>query len=220
MLARLDPRSRASWRTSSRLVRRGGRAHRRQDSAGCASSIAGDRHASRRTRSFRVKGCPSLLRYPAVLKPVDGAGSVDTFFLDGPGDLPESCAADAQALLQPFVPGEPMSASFLVSPEGRAWPIGVGRQRMEIRDGRFRIPRRRDTGSLSGCRASSPARAGRDRGSRRIRGNRFHLGRAAPACHDSRDQPAPHDVTGRALPALAGGPPGPGLARGISIDGA
>ncbi len=82
-------------------------------------------------------GLPEFTRYPAVLKPVDGAGSVDTFFLDGPADVPERALRMPQALLQPFVPGEPMSASFLVSPEGRAWPVGVGRQRMEIRDGRF-----------------------------------------------------------------------------------
>jgi predicted ATP-grasp superfamily ATP-dependent carboligase len=68
---------------------------------------------------------------------VDGAGSVDTYFLDGPGDLPERALRMPQALLQPFVPGEPMSCCFLVSPEGRAWPIGVGKQRVEIRGGRF-----------------------------------------------------------------------------------
>jgi tyramine---L-glutamate ligase len=83
------------------------------------------------------EGLPESARYPAVLKPVDGAGSVSTYFLEGPGDLPESARRMPQALLQPFVPGEPMSASFLVSPEGRVWPIGAGRQRMEIRDGRF-----------------------------------------------------------------------------------
>ena len=79
---------------------------------------------------------PEFARYPAVLKPVDGAGSMNTFYLDGP-DLPEAARRLALALLQPFVPGEPMSASFLVSPEGRAWPVGVGSQRMEIRSGRF-----------------------------------------------------------------------------------
>ncbi len=35
------------------------------------------------------KGLPELMQYPAVLKPVDGAGSVDTFYLDGPGGLSE-----------------------------------------------------------------------------------------------------------------------------------
>jgi tyramine---L-glutamate ligase len=83
------------------------------------------------------EGLPELARYPAVLKPVDGAGSVNTFLLDGPLALPGDARQMPHALLQPFVPGESMSASFLVSPEGRAWPIGVGRQRMEIRDGRF-----------------------------------------------------------------------------------
>ena len=74
---------------------------------------------------------------PAVLKPVDGRrGSMDTFYLEGP-DLPEAAQRLSLALLQPFVPGEPMSASFLVSPEGRAWLLGLGRQRIEIQSGRF-----------------------------------------------------------------------------------
>ena len=149
------------------------------------------------------EGLPEFVRYPAVLKPVDGAGSVDTFYLDGPADLPESALRMPQALLQPFVPGEPMSASFLVSPEGRAWPIGVGRQRMEIRDGRFRIPRRRDTGSLPGSRAnkfgarwprskvsedswesisSGTSSAGRPRFSKSTRAPRRHWSGSAGSC--------------------------------------
>ena len=81
-------------------------------------------------------GLPRAARYPAVLKPVDGAGSMDTFYLDGPGLLQDARKVP-RALLQPFVPGEPMSASFLVSDEGRAWLIGIGKQRMEICNGRF-----------------------------------------------------------------------------------
>ena len=61
---------------------------------------------------------------------------MNTFYLEGPS-LPEPARVMPLALLQRFVPGEPMSASFLVSPEGRAWVIGVGRQRMEIKNGRF-----------------------------------------------------------------------------------
>jgi predicted ATP-grasp superfamily ATP-dependent carboligase len=41
------------------------------------------------------------------------------------------------AVLQPFVPGTPMSASFLVGQGGQSWPIGVATQRMTIREGRF-----------------------------------------------------------------------------------
>ena len=124
------------------------------------------------------------------------------------GGCPRPC-------LQPFVPGEPMSASFLVSPEGRAWLIGIGRQRMEIRDGRFEyrggeIPAR-CPGAVEQVRRAVDA----VEGLRGFVGSRFHLGRASAACHHSRDQPAPDDVTRRALPAVAGGPPGPGLARGI-----
>ncbi len=90
-----------------------------------------------RRELFRTTGFPSSMRYPAVLKPVDGAGSVETFYLDGPGDLSESARRMPQALLQPFVPGEPMSASLLVSRTGRAWLIAFGRQRIELHDGRI-----------------------------------------------------------------------------------
>jgi predicted ATP-grasp superfamily ATP-dependent carboligase len=75
--------------------------------------------------------------YPAVLKPVDGAGSVDTFRLDGPSSLPAAARSMPAALLQPLVPGGGMSASFLVSARGEARLIVTGRQAMTVRDGRF-----------------------------------------------------------------------------------
>jgi tyramine---L-glutamate ligase len=82
-------------------------------------------------------GLPHDAIYPAVLKPIDGAGSVDTFFLADAQSLP-ACARDMPvAVLQPFVPGIPMSASFFVETGGRSWLIGVGIQRMATRDGRF-----------------------------------------------------------------------------------
>jgi predicted ATP-grasp superfamily ATP-dependent carboligase len=82
-------------------------------------------------------GLPKRAKYPAVLKPLDGAGSVDTFYLASAQSLPAAAMDMPVAVLQPFVPGTPMSASFLVGQEGRSWPIGVGTQRMTIRDGRF-----------------------------------------------------------------------------------
>jgi len=75
--------------------------------------------------------------YPAVLKPVDGAGSVDTFRIDGPSILPAAARSMSAALLQPLVPGVAMSASFLVSSWGEARLIATGTQRMALRDGRF-----------------------------------------------------------------------------------
>ncbi len=82
-------------------------------------------------------GLPRDAKYPAVLKPIDGAGSVDTFYLAAVQSLPACAREMPVAVLQPFVPGTPMSASFLVGQDGRSWPIGVGTQRMAIRDGRF-----------------------------------------------------------------------------------
>src|SRR5262249_23682987 len=76
--------------------------------------------------------------YPAVIKPIDGAGTLDTFFIEGPDDLPDSCRANDRAILQPYVIGKPMSASFLVDSVGRAWLLGIGEQNVVIRGGRFR----------------------------------------------------------------------------------
>ncbi len=62
---------------------------------------------------------------------------MDTFYLGGSESIPEAARVLPAVLVQPFVPGLPMSASFLVGPGGRAWLIGIGTQRMAIREGRF-----------------------------------------------------------------------------------
>lgn len=82
------------------------------------------------------QGLPPDASYPAVLKPVDGAGSIDTYRLDHAGDVPPSALAMPVALLQPLHAGIPMSASFLVAAE-RAWLIGFGRQRIAMQGARF-----------------------------------------------------------------------------------
>ena len=82
-------------------------------------------------------GLPADTVYPAVLKPVDGAGSVDTYFVPDRCSLPAAARRMPSAVLQAFVPGEPLSASFLVDSRGRAWLVGIGSQRMIIRDGCF-----------------------------------------------------------------------------------
>jgi tyramine---L-glutamate ligase len=83
-------------------------------------------------------GLPERFDYPAVLKPIDGAGSIDTFFVASADAVPPAARAQPTALLQPFIAGEPMSASFLVAPDGRIFLIGVGRQHVERDDdGRF-----------------------------------------------------------------------------------
>ena len=83
-----------------------------------------------------AQGLPPDASYPAVLKPVDGAGSIDTYRLGHAGDVPPSALAMPIALLQPLHAGIPMSASFLVAAE-RAWLIGFGRQRIAMQGARF-----------------------------------------------------------------------------------
>jgi predicted ATP-grasp superfamily ATP-dependent carboligase len=80
---------------------------------------------------------PADAEYPAVLKPVDGAGSLNTFLVPDHQSVPLEARAMSRAILQPFRSGAPMSASFLVGGAGEAHLIGIGAQRIAIRDGRF-----------------------------------------------------------------------------------
>jgi predicted ATP-grasp superfamily ATP-dependent carboligase len=89
-------------------------------------------------RVIPADGLPEGFRYPAVLKPIDGAGSVDTFRIPNAAAVPERARAMPEALLQPLVPGVPMSASFLVGLGGCATLIGVGWQSVDLEGARFR----------------------------------------------------------------------------------
>jgi predicted ATP-grasp superfamily ATP-dependent carboligase len=80
--------------------------------------------------------------FPAVLKPVDGAGSQTTFLIPDRASvrrvLGEAAAegVGAKVLVQPFMPGIPASVSFLIGPVG-AIPLLAGEQLLS-NDGRFR----------------------------------------------------------------------------------
>ncbi len=82
-------------------------------------------------------GLPADADYPAVLKPTDGAGSLNTFLVPNRRSVPFEATAIPVAVLQPFLSGAPMSASFLIGETGEAYLIGIGAQRMAIRDSRF-----------------------------------------------------------------------------------
>jgi predicted ATP-grasp superfamily ATP-dependent carboligase len=79
-------------------------------------------------------GLPANFPYPAVLKPIDGAGTLATYLIPGPGACPSPLRSFPRVLLQRFCPGWPLSASFLVRAEGRAWLLGLGRQRVKVRN--------------------------------------------------------------------------------------
>jgi predicted ATP-grasp superfamily ATP-dependent carboligase len=76
--------------------------------------------------------------FPAVVKPIDGAGSEHSYVVadrQGFAALPE---IPGELLIQDFQPGEPMSASFLVGENGEAHLLGVGWQAIANRNGRLR----------------------------------------------------------------------------------
>jgi predicted ATP-grasp superfamily ATP-dependent carboligase len=60
---------------------------------------------------------PAQFPYPAVVKPLDGAGSQDTYFVRGPHDSPPAYAWRRR--LERYVPGLSASAAMLCGPSGR-----------------------------------------------------------------------------------------------------
>jgi len=77
---------------------------------------------------------PAQFDYPAVVKPVDGAGSQDTYFVRGPRDPPPAYAWRRR--LERYVPGLPASVAMLCGPTGRL-TLQPCRQRISD-DGRLR----------------------------------------------------------------------------------
>jgi predicted ATP-grasp superfamily ATP-dependent carboligase len=88
-------------------------------------------------RVVPAEGLPDPFPYPAVLKPIDGAGSCDTYFIPGPGSPPPSALALRGAILQPYVPGVSLSASVLVGGDGRVALLGIGTQSIRLNHGVF-----------------------------------------------------------------------------------
>ena len=77
---------------------------------------------------------PADFSYPAVLKPIDGAGSQDTLLVAGPYDEPPPYAWPRR--LERFLPGMAASVAFLCGPAGYV-PLVPCRQRISA-DGRLR----------------------------------------------------------------------------------
>jgi predicted ATP-grasp superfamily ATP-dependent carboligase len=100
----------------------------------------------RLSHHLRAAGVPTppcdAVRFPAVLKPRDGAGSQATFLVHNRGELAR-CADEAAAegwrgelIIQPFVPGTAASVALLLGP-GRCVPLLPAAQHLSD-DGRFR----------------------------------------------------------------------------------
>ncbi len=90
--------------------------------------------------SIRVvlrEGLPRDVSYPAILKPIDGAGCADTLLLGTADDPLVSSYPRDSGLLQPLVHGEPRSATFLAQPGRQAVLLCVARQFIDIVGGRL-----------------------------------------------------------------------------------
>ncbi|HWE38579.1 MAG TPA: ATP-grasp domain-containing protein [Isosphaeraceae bacterium] len=88
-------------------------------------------------RVVPAEGLPDSFPYPAVLKPIDGAGACHTYLVTGPGHLPPGAVELPEAILQPYLPGVPLSASVLVGSDGHVTPIGIGTQHIHINNFSF-----------------------------------------------------------------------------------
>lgn len=77
--------------------------------------------------------------FPLVLKPRDGAGSIATELVQNERELTERLKRRERSttIVQPFITGTPMSASFLVDRDGTPRLVGVGRQMIGLQSGQF-----------------------------------------------------------------------------------
>jgi predicted ATP-grasp superfamily ATP-dependent carboligase len=81
---------------------------------------------------------PANFQYPAVIKPVEGAGGLQTYRVLSSMSFPaQQVQLPERFLLQPFVDGTAMSASYLVDEFGEAHLIAIGQQKIELVDDRF-----------------------------------------------------------------------------------
>ncbi len=109
------------------------------ESARGSSTLHNDASLSPSPRSLGCGGWTTLLPvafpYPAVLKPNDGVGSLDTFLIQNVNDWPQSAATDRVWRLEQYCHGTPVSVAALCGPRGIAL-LPPCRQHISA-DGRF-----------------------------------------------------------------------------------
>ena len=76
-----------------------------------------------------------------VIKPIDGAGCLNSYFISGKDELAKIKSQIQQKsdyIIQPFIEGDSLSLSCLFK-EGKAWLLCCNRQQVSIKQGRFRL---------------------------------------------------------------------------------
>ncbi len=85
------------------------------------------------TKKFRTaQGLPRDVRYPAVVKPIDGAGSIHTFIIEDPDQFCRANTLPAEMLIQPYIDGQPLSTSFFMGQNSQQSCLGGGWQTMVL----------------------------------------------------------------------------------------
>lgn len=125
-------------------ARRVERAGRSLGSSPAAVALTGDKLAFAEHLRGHAIATPRTALHPAegfappfVLKPRDGAGAEETVRVDRVEQRPSAGTFRSARIIQDHVPGEPMSASFLVGGEGETILWGVGWQEVAIERGGF-----------------------------------------------------------------------------------
>ena len=83
------------------------------------------------------RSLPRLGDGPVVLKPIDGAGCLHTYYMTNTSYSVDPALLCDCMIMQPYVSGIPSSASWLVDASGHARLIAVGTQNIAIEAGRF-----------------------------------------------------------------------------------
>ncbi len=75
-------------------------------------------HASSRLDEPGTQRLPEQFPYPAVLKPIDGVGAMETYLIRHADDWPVTAGTDRVWRLEQFIPGAAVSVSALCGPRG------------------------------------------------------------------------------------------------------
>ena len=96
------------------------------DKLALADHLRARRISTPPTHRLMTGDCNYRGPFPAVVKPIDGVGSDETYFVATKEALVDVPASESARIIQPLRPGEPMSASFLIGTDGTVHLLAVG----------------------------------------------------------------------------------------------
>lgn len=150
--------------------------------------------------SIRVvlrEGLPRDVSYPAILKPIDGAGCADTLLLGTADDPLVSSYPRDSGLLQPLVHGEPRSADIPGAARAASCPAVCRQAVHRHRRRTSRVPRGQDPDRGLAARSFGTGRHPVDTRTRGAGGRRLRRGPGLPRVSRDRNQSEAHHIVRR-----------------------